>query len=89
MIRPTAYFRVHSPIISPLVARPGEFIALWLAHPDQTVSVIAVDRSGTLQTGNPPLAAVTDDLRRLCAAGVISGLAASDAALLQAPRAAA
>jgi hypothetical protein len=79
---PTAYFRVKQPMIGPIPARPGEFIALWMSHPKQTLSVISADRQQVLRTANVPLGAVTGQLLHLCLDDVVIGLSPSDVALL-------
>jgi hypothetical protein len=79
---PTAYFRVQQPMVGPIAARPGEFIALWMTHPKQTLSVISADRQQVLRTANAPLGAVTGQLLHLCLDDVIIGLSPSDVALL-------
>ena len=82
MVRPSAYFLVHQPIIAPVTARPGEYLALYLAHPRQTVSVISRDRQQILQREAIPLAMLTAQLLTLCRDQVIQGLSASDEVVL-------
>jgi hypothetical protein len=82
MTCPTAYFRVLAPMVSPIVARPGEYVALWMDHSDHTLSVISADRRHTIRTANPPLGRVTGDLLHLCLDGVILGLTRADESLL-------
>lgn len=69
-------------MIGPITARPGEYLAFWMTHPKQTLSVISADRKHVLRTANAPLGAVTGQLLNLCVDGVITGLSPSDVALL-------
>ena len=89
MIRPTAYFRVVLPIIAPIAARPGEFVALWLTHPDHSLTVISRDRTTVLRSANAPHGRVSGDLLHLCLDGAIMGLSSADEAVLRGDRPAA
>jgi hypothetical protein len=84
MMHPTAYFRVLAPMVAPIAARPGEYVALWLHHPDYTLSVIDRHRRQTPRTANPPHGVVSGALLHLCLDGVLTGLTPADAAVLQA-----
>lgn len=78
MTCPTAYFRVMAPMVAPIPAKPGQYLAFWMTHPDRTLSVIAADSRRTLRTANPPIGAVTGALLHLCIDGVILGLSPAD-----------
>ena len=82
MSRMPAYFAVRQPMIAPVRARPGEWLALWIGHPEHTVLVISRDRQRVLFRGNLPLALTAEQLLTLCKQDVISGLSPSDEALL-------
>lgn len=69
-------------MIAPIVARPGEFLALWMSHPKHTLSVISADRQQVVRTANVPLGALTGQLLNLCLDDVVIGLSPSDVALL-------
>ena len=88
MPQPTAYFKVLAPMVGPIPARPGEFLALWLAHPDQTLSVIALDRAETTRSVNTPHGVVSGALLHLCLDGVITALTPRDLEVLERAQAA-
>lgn len=75
---PTAYFRVLAPMVAPIRAKPGEYLALWMTHPDRTLSVMGAESRRTVRTANPPIGAVTGALLHLCIDGVILGLSPAD-----------
>lgn len=75
---PTAYFRVLAPMVAPIRAKPGEFLALWMTHPERTLSVMGAENRRTVRTANPPIGAVTGALLHLCVDGVILGLSPAD-----------
>jgi hypothetical protein len=59
--RPSIVCRVVRPILSPLVATPGDYLTGWPGHPTHTLAVVTSDQTTVVR-------------HRFCADGALYGL---------------
>jgi hypothetical protein len=79
----TAWFLVLAPIVGPVVARPGNYVCLWLGHAVANLWVLDATGERVLARANVAEGVLYSMLLDLCNDDVIRGLSSADYALVR------